>query len=507
MGNNNKIKKQLVPVRDVHKEVALLLEDELSLISNAEQKKTYILSEEYPKTQKNNFSFMWKNVWARLLICFAVVAAITYLLVSFVSRSNKNIPVEVAEFESMNLTVLLNKVNDIDNKIQEYEKQKKELVAERDKKLDLIEKKHAKALKNYAAQKIRIKSKRQKMEQEIEDAYRADLATVSVIKKKIAACNDEIKNLQAQRNEFDATRIQEAERQKAVLNNERYLHQKEIEKLTSEYNGKLDDAAKKLQETIDSDLKRQNDAVEATVNFYDPILPEDDTAKKIVRKMASKKFSFTGATSGGTVEMNLSNDASKDFKASLASVKDYYSNITYLHTKIKVLPHNEKRAVSSYYNAVLNSAYAAGNEICSASVREVNRIISEKNQIVLSRNRVQSEYDELLENLCKSSSPEKPVNGFIRNARGNVYVSHDFMHYFTCSDYKDFVVPCDIYRGDLKIGIGELESVDGKIMVVKTSFNAGYSLKGGDKVAIGTPYKPSEASSESAVPAETESAE
>ena len=145
MGNNNKIKKQLVPVRDVHKEVALLLEDELSLISNAEQKKTYILSEEYPKTQKNNFSFMWKNVWARLLICFAVVAAITYLLVSFVSRSNKNIPVEVAEFESMNLTVLLNKVNDIDNKIQEYEKQKKELVAERDKKLDLIEKKHAKA--------------------------------------------------------------------------------------------------------------------------------------------------------------------------------------------------------------------------------------------------------------------------------------------------------------------------------------------------------------------------
>ena len=73
MGNNNKIKKQLVPVRDVHKEVALLLEDELSLISNAEQKKTYILSEEYPKTQKNNFSFMWKNVWARLLICFAVV--------------------------------------------------------------------------------------------------------------------------------------------------------------------------------------------------------------------------------------------------------------------------------------------------------------------------------------------------------------------------------------------------------------------------------------------------
>ena len=507
MGNNNKIKKQLVPVRDVHKEVALLLEDELSLISNAEQKKTYILSEEYPKTQKNNFSFMWKNVWARLLICFAVVAAITYLLVSFVSRSNKNIPVEVAEFESMNLTVLLNKVNDIDNKIQEYEKQKKELVAERDKKLDLIEKKHAKALKNYAAQKIRIKSKRQKMEQEIEDAYRADLATVSVIKKKIAACNDEIKNLQAQRNEFDATRIQEAERQKAVLNNERYLHQKEIEKLTSEYNGKLDDAAKKLQETIDSDLKRQNDAVEATVNFYDPILPEDDTAKKIVRKMASKKFSFTGATSGGTVEMNLSNDASKDFKASLASVKDYYSNITYLHTKIKVLPHNEKRAVSSYYNAVLNSAYAAGNEICSASVREVNRIISEKNQIVLSRNRVQSEYDELLENLCKSSSSEKPVNGFIRNARGNVYVSHDFMHYFTSSDYKDFVVPCDIYRGDLKIGIGELESVDGKIMAVKTSFNAGYSLKGGDKVAIGTPYKPSEASSESAVPAETESAE
>lgn len=507
MGNDNKIKKHLVPVQDVHREVALLLEDELSLISNSEQKKPYILSEEYPKTQKNNISFMWKNVWARLLLCFAVVAVITYLLVSFVSRSNKNIPVEVAEFESMNLTVLLNKVNDIDNKIQEYENQKKELVEERDKKLDLIEKKHARALKNYAAQKIRLKSKRQKMEQEIEDAYRADLATVSVIKKKIDACNDEIKNLQAQRNEFDATRVQEAEKQKAVLNSERYLHQKEVEKLTAEFNGKLDEAARKLQETIDSDLKRQNDAVEATVNFYDPVLPDDDTAKKIVRKMGSKKLSFTGATSGGTVELNVSNDASRDFKASLASVKDYYSNITYLQGKINLFPHKGKRAVSSYYNAVLNSAYAAGNEMCSASVREVNRVISEKNQIIQSRNRVQSEYDELLENLCKFSSSEKPVNGFVRNTRGNVYVSHDYMHYFTSSDYKGFVVPCEIYRGDLKIGIAELESVDGKIMAVKSSFNAGYSLKGGDKVSIGTPYKAAESSSVPAAPAEPESAE
>ena len=43
MGNNNKIKKQLVPVRDVHKEVALLLEDELSLISMLNRKKHIFL--------------------------------------------------------------------------------------------------------------------------------------------------------------------------------------------------------------------------------------------------------------------------------------------------------------------------------------------------------------------------------------------------------------------------------------------------------------------------------
>ena len=125
MGNDDKINSMVPAAANVHKEVALLLENELNRIAMDNKRESFSIEDEFSKTKKNSFSFMWQNMWLRLLICFGVVFAITVFLVLFVANSNREIKVEVSEFKSLNLTSLLNKVNDIDQKIHEIENAKK----------------------------------------------------------------------------------------------------------------------------------------------------------------------------------------------------------------------------------------------------------------------------------------------------------------------------------------------------------------------------------------------
>ena len=139
MDNDIKIEETVISNANessVHQQVAVLLEKELSLITRDENRNSFSILTEYPKTVANKVSFMWNHMWKRLIICFSVVLVITVILISFVQKANKSLVVQVNEFENLNLTSLLNKVSDIDQKIAEAESEKKELEAKRQRKLN-----------------------------------------------------------------------------------------------------------------------------------------------------------------------------------------------------------------------------------------------------------------------------------------------------------------------------------------------------------------------------------
>lgn len=59
MDNDNKINSMVPAAANVHKEVALLLENELNRIAMDNKRESFSIEDEFSKTKKNSFSFFW----------------------------------------------------------------------------------------------------------------------------------------------------------------------------------------------------------------------------------------------------------------------------------------------------------------------------------------------------------------------------------------------------------------------------------------------------------------
>ena len=133
----------------VHKQVSVLLENELTRISNDDQKKFFDMETEYAKAKKNSLRFAWKNMWSRLFLCVMVVVAITIVLSLIVHHSNKKIPVNVKGFDNVKLTELLDDVDKIESQIKDAEARMAEYETKRSEEIQRVE-------DAYTAEKNRI---------------------------------------------------------------------------------------------------------------------------------------------------------------------------------------------------------------------------------------------------------------------------------------------------------------------------------------------------------------
>ncbi|MBP3365506.1 MAG: hypothetical protein J6K96_00790 [Treponema sp.] len=495
MDNDNKVS-ALPSGSDVHKEVALLLENELGRIARNDKKEFFNIESEFEKTRRNNLSFMWENMFRRLLICLGVVFVITLILLIFVSNSNKKISVDVNEFETLNLSSLLSKVNDIDTKIQEAERAKKELVEKRNAEIERIEGTRSAALKSLAAMNIKNKRTRLQHEEKIEQEYRAELASVEKYTKLIENCNDDIKMYTEQRNEFDAGRVREAEKQKAIINSERFLHEKEKEELINSYEARLEEDRNELKRVQAEDLKNLEESVTRAVNQYDPPLPRDADVKKLVSGAKDLPDSYSGAVYEG-IAIPVSESASEEFRNSLEETqKKFYSSIDRLYELLSQMSHKEGNAVSSFVRAMKRYAFAAGNELSVLSAAEVNRLIAEKAAVEEAREKAESSYISFLEAMCGESIGKNSVDGIVTSVQpdgsADIYISSGSRDVFNNPEYSGLPFSCTVYRGKDKAAVANIELRDGLYVLSNVSFDArlGKTLKTGDRISISGPVHP-----------------
>lgn len=519
MDNENKVKK-LVPAKkiaDVHREVELLLEDELTSISNNDYRQFYDLEAEFSKTKKNNARYMWVHMYRSLLVCLCLVVLITMVLISFVKNSENKVEVKVNDFDSLNLSELLTKVNNIDEKIQESEAEKNQLQAKLDKELTYIEARHAKALKKLADEKIRSKSKRAQREAEIEADYKADLATVEPLRRKLANCNAEIRMYNEQREQFDAARVQEAEKQQAILNAERFNHEKEKERLTETYELKLSseianrekqeqETAKKLEELAEENrknlesekeagLKRQQELLDYTVNQYDPSFPSDEKIEALYSNSKSFSKKYTGD------QVALPDGTSEKFHNALASQKSLYDEMNILYDQLESYPYKEDGAIKELVTALHSYSTEAGNRMSSSSAAEIKKLIDEKKavknesrQAVFEKDRMAKEYNNLIKNLCGEDEYGNLVDGILLSTvvtqDKTVYVIQSKMKYFDDSVFNGMIIPCKVINGNTVIGTGRLIKKNGSVCLVDFESSSDLVMKVGSKIIIGEPVAP-----------------
>ncbi|MCQ2240374.1 hypothetical protein [Treponema sp.] len=532
----------------VHQQVSVLLESELTRISNDDMKKSFDMETEYAKAKNNSLKFAWKTMWSRLFLCVMVVAAITVILTIIVNHSNKRIPVNVKGFDNVKLTELLDDVDKIESQINEAETQKSKYENKRSDEIqkvedtytaekERIEKTYAQEKKNaekkFAQESKKLESKQTtgwmegraknkdieknkikydealaSAKKKREDAlaisknkYRNDLAQAkNLYKTEINDCLNTINRLKEDRYRFDNDKVQLEAEYDGKLKDRDILHKRELDDMQKEFNEKflqqkkeyerrLEEAGKKLEDTIAEDLDRENKHVEDTINAYDPALLKDNRTKKIVKSAGTTDYV---AANGDRVGYGPNEGASESFKKSLKTQKEYYDDLSYLASVYNQFPHKENRAVLTYVKAMKSLASKAGNEIYASSVNEVNRMIEEKKAVVNEKNNLQYNFNKILESMCQEKSgtiaPDAVVASISEKVY-NVYVSEGKRNFFTREANRGKLFPCSLYRGGIKIATARVEFKEyGKYYLSNIAVVENNKVNVGDRILLEEPY-------------------
>ena len=532
----------------VHKQVSVLLENELTRISNDDQKKFFDMETEYAKAKKNSLRFAWKNMWSRLFLCVMVVVAITIVLSLIVHHSNKKIPVNVKGFDNVKLTELLDDVDKIESQIKDAESRMAEYETKRSEEIQRVEDAYTaeknRIEKNYSQnmadaerkyfnenRKLEAKKTTGWMEgrnktKDIEknktkynesvaamkkkrndslaicrNKYKNDLAQAkSLYKTEINDCLSTINRLKEDRYRFDSDKVQLEAEYDGKLKDKDILHKREMDDLQTkyeeellrqktEYENRLAAAAKLLEDTKAEDLARENNRVADTINSYDPALLKDSRTKKIVKSAAG--FEYVAGTSD-RVGYVPNESASELFKRSLKTQKEYYDDLSYLASVYEQFPHKENRAIITYVNAMKSLAGKAGNEMYVSSVNEVNRIIDEKNSIVQDKNNIQYNFNKILESMCREKygtvTPDAVVSSISEKAY-NVYVSENRRNFFTREANRGKIFPCTLYREGQKVAVARVEFKEyGKYYLSNITPDGNNKVGIGDRIVLEEPF-------------------
>lgn len=543
---------------DVHHQVSVLLETELTRISNDEMKQSFDVETEYAKARKNNIRFAWVNMWSRLFLCVLVVLAITTILLFIVNHNNKRIPVNVKGFDNVKLTELLDDVDKIESKINEEERKKAEYEEKRSEEIQRVEDAYSaekkrienifnqdkkKAERNYSSEKKKVETRQTtgwlegrskekdlvKTDKKYEDSlagakkrredslaiskakYREDLARAKgLYRVEIEACKNNISKFKEDRYRFDNDKVQLEAEYDGKLKDKDILHKREMDlqkedfeakylAQKTEYEEKLAAAAKLLEETKAKDFDDANRRVADAINTYDPTIDKDSRLKKSL-KTAGNGITYN-VGSEDRISYLTKDGASEMFKKSLDSQKSYYEDIAYIYSVCAKFPHKEHRAVATFAKAMSSIANKAGNELYASSVNEVNRIIEEKNKVefdkktaINQKDKVQGEFNALLEALCQEKVSENRVSGVVSSGSGKnckIYICMNMVSMFSNPAYKRHVFPCSLYREGRKIAIARIEkSGDGNFALANIAFSGVSSVNIGDRIVLGEPYLP-----------------
>ncbi len=542
---------------DVHHQVTVLLENELTRISKDDFRQAFDIESEYAKARKNSLNFAWTHMWSRLLLCVGVVLLMTFILVKIVSEHNNKIPVNVKGFENVKLTEILSDADKIDSKIAAEEERKAELEKLRSEEILKVEENYTKDKErienSYNQEKKKIERSFTQEKKKIETSetkgwlesrsreknldknekkrldsiaanekrrkdnlaaskakYREDLARAkNMYKTEIDACANNIKKYNEDRYRFNADKVKLEDEYEGRLKDRDIQHKREIDDQHEGYENKLknqqeyyemllEKAKLKLEETIASDLQRENNRVDETIKSYDPELSKDSRVKKILK---SSGIDYKGPSSKGKFIL-LKEGASDSFRKSLENQKSLYEDIDYIAKLFEQMPHKENNAVVSYAKTLRGCADNAGNELAVSSVTEINRIIDEKNRIqyekdtvISERNQLQSEYTVFLNTILSEKIGSDSVCGVVIGKDSVVgyklHIAPDTKAMFGKPEYKDHVFPCTLYRNGTKVAIGNLEMKGkGNVSLVNTATGGGYTISVGDRIVMGQPYKP-----------------
>lgn len=339
MDNDNKIIEKASKQR--HQDVLLFLQSELEPLKRQAGGNAYNLEAEYAKTKKNRSRF----VLFTILGCIAVLGISFWIMNVNITKNNREISVNLEEFDGVNLKDLIDSVSRIQEKYDEALKALTTLKAEMNVELKNAEDKRDSDLMVIESLKLKKKKDEESRKEAVMEIYDE---TVRLIHEKydadISAGEMQVQEYKAQVDEFDAAKFNAAREKEQALDSERQLQELKQKELTSKYESritKLENTIEVNRKTASEELKKTvrdiTDTYQARIDLLDPVFNDARGTEILSKNTGSAKRLEENAVYGEAGEAIKDDKLVSEYYQALKVYKDY----KYLQGKISGIPHEK----------------------------------------------------------------------------------------------------------------------------------------------------------------------
>lgn len=341
MDNDSKIMNDVEEQR--HKDVLLFLQKELEPLKLRNRVNAYNLEEEFAKTKKNRSLF----IPAILSGCVLIILVVSFVISKSIDKTNRDIKVNVEEFDDINLKNLINTVSRTQEQFESAVKNKAQIESQKKSALNAALDKRDADLWTIDSLNLRSRSEKTKRQSAVHKAYDDEVREIiAQYDPLLDAADAEIETYQNKLNEYDNAKLDAAKEQQKAIDSERQLQELERQKLIKEYELRLtslENEMTKMRNSYQYELRKNLTAVseklQKEIDQLDPVI-EDEYAESLLSSPAlNNKRILNPEKNHAFGEGNISD---LELKKLMAEIKQMYLDYKYLDQKVLDIPHRNQ---------------------------------------------------------------------------------------------------------------------------------------------------------------------
>ena len=399
-------KAESVPSK-IERELMLFLGDELAPLRRTKKVDVYDLETEYQKTGKN---IRW-SVWITLAATALAVILVTVFTVKGLSKSNEKIEINFSSFANLGLQDLFSQLQKTQENYDEATKRRSELKGNLEARLNAAKLAMDNDLEVLADSTLPDDVKKEKRAKIREDYNAEVLAAHTEFDAPLLAAETEVKQYEEQLKNFDSENVARAQKYEQQMDSERQIYELEKSRTTKNFQDKLDQAAKELQETRQKSIEDRRKATREIASRYEGELASlDPTIKDSkVNKIISDAESKLGPSIfDANAFIKLAGDTSQEFSASLKQAQADYENLFALYQQASSIPYkNSMKALVPAERKLSYNIIAALTSSASSEIKAKNAELEKLNEQIASLTRDMEDKKKEVEALSQQFDHEK----------------------------------------------------------------------------------------------------
>lgn len=399
-------KAESVPSK-IEKELMLFLGDELAPLRRTKKVDVYDLETEYQKTGKN---IRW-SVWITLAATALAVILVTVFTVKGLSKSNEKIEINFSSFANLGLQDLFSQLQKTQENYDEATKRRSELKGNLEARLNAAKLAMDNDLEVLADSTLPDDVKKEKRAKIREDYNAEVLAAHTEFDAPLLAAETEVKQYEEQLKNFDSENVARAQKYEQQMDSERQIYELEKSRTTKNFQDKLDQAAKELQETRQKSIEDRRKATREIASRYEGELASlDPTIKDSkVNKIISDAESKLGPSIfDANAFIKLAGDTSQEFSASLKQAQADYENLFALYQQASSIPYkNSMKALVPAERKLSYNIIAALTSSASSEIKAKNSELEKLNEQIAVLTRDMEDKKKEVEALSQQFDHEK----------------------------------------------------------------------------------------------------